>query len=41
MQLDRTLRLAGEPGTILLDGVGPRGDVELVPELAEFNSSAD
>ncbi len=40
MQLDRTLRLAGEPGTILLDGVGPRGDVELVPELAEFTSSA-
>ena len=41
MQLDRTLRLVGEPGTILLDGVGPRGDVELVPELAEFSSSAD
>lgn len=40
MQLDRTLRLAGEPGTILLDGVGPRGDVELVPELAEFASAA-
>ncbi len=40
MQLDRTLRIAGEPGTILLDGVGPRGDVELVPELAEFTSSA-
>ena len=41
MQLDRTLRLAGEPGVILLDGVGPSGDVELVPELAEFASSAD
>ncbi len=40
MQLDRTLRLAGEPGTILLDGVGPRGDVELVPELAQFSSSS-
>ena len=40
MQLDRTLRVAGEPGTILLDGVGPRGDVELVPELAEFTSSS-
>ena len=40
MQLDRTLRLAGEPGTILLDGVGPRGDVELVPELAEFASNS-
>lgn len=41
MQLDRTLRLAGEPGTILLDGVGPRGDVELVPELAQFTSNSE
>ena len=40
MQLDRTLRLAGEPGTILLDGVGPRGDVELVPELAQYSSDS-
>jgi hypothetical protein len=40
MQLDRTLRLAGEPGTILLDGTGPRGDVELVPELAQFTSGS-
>ena len=40
LQLDRTLRIAGEPGTVLLDGVGPRGDVELVPELAEFTSTA-
>ncbi|MHB8897414.1 MAG: hypothetical protein ACYC6Y_01565 [Thermoguttaceae bacterium] len=40
MQLDRTLRVAGEPGTIAVDGVGPRGYVELVPELAQFNSNS-
>ncbi len=38
--LERTLRLVGEPGQIELYGVGPRGDVELVPELAKFESSS-
>ncbi len=39
IEVDRTLRLAGEPGVALLTGTGPRGDVELVPELAAFSSS--
>ncbi|HIQ22245.1 MAG TPA: hypothetical protein EYH34_13555 [Planctomycetes bacterium] len=39
LDVDRTLRLAGEPGRVILMGSGPRGDVELVPELARFRSS--
>jgi len=38
LQLDRKLRLVGEPGTLRIDGTGPRGDVELVPELAQLQS---
>lgn len=39
LEVDRTLRLAGEPGAVMLTGSGPKGDVELVPELAAFESS--
>jgi len=39
LDVDRTLRLANEPGRVILSGTGPRGDVELVPELATFESS--
>jgi hypothetical protein len=39
LETDRTLRLAGEPGAVLLRGSGPSGDVELVPELAQFKCS--
>ncbi|MHC4402905.1 MAG: Ig-like domain-containing protein, partial [Planctomycetota bacterium] len=39
LDVDRTLRLANEPGRMYLLGTGPRGDVELVPELASFKSS--
>lgn len=40
IQLDRKLRLVGEPGTLRIDGTGPRGDVELVPELAQLQSGS-
>ena len=39
LDVDRKLRLANEPGRVILSGTGPRGDVELVPELATFESS--
>ncbi len=39
LEVDRTLRLANEPGRLILLGTGPQGDVELVPELAAFESS--
>jgi len=39
LEVDRKLRLANEPGRALLWGTGPSGDVELVPELATFESS--
>jgi len=37
--VDRTLRLAGETGRVLLSGTDPHGDVELVPEMATFQSA--
>ena len=39
LEIDRTLRLAGEPGQVALAATCPRGDVELVPEMAKFASS--
>ena len=39
LEVDRKLRLANEPGRVILSGIGPDGDVELVPELATFESS--
>ncbi|MFH1267331.1 MAG: hypothetical protein ABIK89_16530, partial [Planctomycetota bacterium] len=39
LDVDRALRLANEPGRLILSGTGPTGDVELVPELAKFESS--
>ena len=39
VDVDRTLRLAGEPGQLALAATCPRGDVELVPEMADFTSS--
>ena len=39
MDVDRTIRLAGEPGQLALAATCPRGNVELVPELADFKSS--
>jgi len=39
LDVDRTLRLAGEPGRVMLLGTGPKGDVELAPEMAQFESS--
>ena len=41
LDVDRTIRLSGESGQALLSATGPAGDVELVPELAEFKSSDD
>ncbi len=38
--VDRTIRLAGEPGQLALEATCPRGDVELVPEMAAYKSSA-
>ncbi|MBN2477029.1 MAG: hypothetical protein JXB62_20650 [Pirellulales bacterium] len=37
--IDRSLRLTGETGRVALTGTSPQGDVDLVPELAEFTSS--
>ncbi len=39
VEVDRTLRLAGEPGQLTLAATCPRGDVELVPEMATFKSA--
>ena len=39
LEVDRTIRLAGEPGQLALAATCPRGDVELVPEMAAFKSS--
>jgi len=38
LEVDRTLRLAGERGNVILMGSGQSGDVELVPEMATFHS---
>lgn len=39
LEVDRALRLAGEPGRVALLGTGPKGDVDLVADLAEYESS--
>ena len=39
LEVDRTIRLAGEPGQLALEATCPRGDVELVPEMAAFASA--
>ncbi len=39
VDVDRTIRLAGEPGEAVLAATCPRGDVELVPEMAAFKSA--
>ena len=39
LDVDRTIRLAGEPGQLALAATCPRGDVELVPEMAAFASA--
>ena len=39
IDVDRTLRIAGEGGRAVLTASGPRGDVELVPSLAKFASA--
>ncbi len=41
LETDRTLRLVNETGDFHLAAMGPKGDVELVPEMAEFDSSAE
>jgi len=41
IDVDRTLRIAGEPGRVVLTASGPSGDVELVPSLTSFTSSDD
>ena len=41
IDVDRTLRIAGESGRAVLTAYGPSGDVELVPSLAIFKSSND
>jgi len=40
LHVDRTLRIEGEPGKAVLTGRLEDGDVELVPGLAKFTSSA-
>ncbi|NQU26509.1 MAG: Ig-like domain-containing protein [Candidatus Nealsonbacteria bacterium] len=39
LEAGRTLRVVGETGQAVLSATCPQGDVELVPELAQFNSS--
>jgi len=39
LEVDRTIRLAGETGQVSLAASGSKGDVELVPELAKYQSS--
>lgn len=41
IDVDRTLRIAGEGGRVVLTANGPSGDVELVPSLTSFKSSND
>ncbi len=38
IDVDRTLRIAGEGGRAVLTASSPRGDVELIPSLAKFQS---
>jgi len=39
LDVDRTIRLAGETGLVTMSGTDPKGDVDLVPELAKYESS--
>ncbi|MDO4573674.1 MAG: hypothetical protein Q4D98_00505 [Planctomycetia bacterium] len=39
IEVDRTLRVAGEPGTAILTGKTVHGDVELVPNVGKFSTS--
>ncbi|MGO9109380.1 MAG: Ig domain-containing protein [Thermoguttaceae bacterium] len=39
IDVDRTLRVAGEQGRVVLTASGPSGDVELVPSLTSFKGS--
>ncbi len=39
LRVDRAQRTVGETGQVILSGTGPQGEVELVPELAEYTSS--
>ena len=39
INVDRTLRIAGEGGRAVLTASTPRGDVELIPSLAKFDSA--
>jgi hypothetical protein len=41
IDVDRTLRISGEPGRVVLTASSPKGDVELVPSLTSFKSSDD
>ncbi len=41
IDVDRTLRIAGEQGRVVLTASGSGGDVELVPSLTSFTSSND
>jgi hypothetical protein len=41
IDVDRTLRIAGEAGRVVLTASSPSGDVELVPSLTSFKSSED
>ncbi len=41
IDVDRTLRIAGESGRAVLTASSPSGDVELVPSLTSFKSSND
>ena len=41
IDVDRTVRIAGEGGQAVLTGSTPSGDVELIPSLATFTSAND
>jgi hypothetical protein len=41
IDVDRTLRIAGEGGRVVLTASSPSGDVELVPSLTSFKSSSE
>jgi hypothetical protein len=41
IDVDRTLRIAGEGGRAVLSASTPKGDVELIPSLAKFESASD
>ncbi len=39
LEIDRAIRLVDETGRVLLSATSPKGDVELVPEMAQYTSS--